>query len=146
MPDLNIKVRYSRELSDPELPCHEEHFTHGWMQWTIPAEQAGIVLVDCWAAWCRNCDEFAEEYRKASTKSPEVTFATLDTQDQKELREELGIQQIPSLIVFRDGVLLFKQPGSYPQAELEKIVAQAESLNMDEVRAALAAQENSTAA
>ena len=48
MPDLNIKVRYSRELSDPELPCHEEHFTHGWMQWTIPAEQAGIVLVDCW--------------------------------------------------------------------------------------------------
>jgi thioredoxin 1 len=109
----------------------------------------GIVLVDCWAPWCRNCDQFAEEYRKAANKHPAATFATLDTQEQKELRDQLGIQQIPSLIVFREGVLLFKQPGSFPQAELENIVAQAESLDMDEVRAELAAraaQEGSTAA
>jgi thioredoxin 1 len=98
----------------------------------------GIVLVDCWASWCRNCDGFAEAYRRAAERHPDHVFATLDTQEQKELRDSLGIRHIPSLLVYRDGVLLFKQAGSFDEATLDDIVAQARSLDMDLVRAELA--------
>lgn len=98
----------------------------------------GIVLVDCWAPWCRNCDDFAEAYRAAASRHPAHLFASLDTQDQKDLRSALEIQHIPSLMVFRDGVLLFKQPGSFDEAMLDDIIAQAESVDMEEVRAELA--------
>jgi thioredoxin 1 len=106
----------------------------------------GIVLIDCWAAWCRNCDEFAEEFRQAASKNTEQTFATLDTQEQKELRTRLGIHHIPSLIVYRDGILLFQQPGSFKREALADIVAQAESLDMDQVRAELNSSQATPAA
>jgi thioredoxin 1 len=98
----------------------------------------GIVLVDCWASWCANCDEFAGEYRKAAARHPEHVFATLDTQEQRELRSALGIRHIPSLMLYRDGVLLFNQPGSYDEKTLDDIIAQAESLDMEKVRSELA--------
>jgi thioredoxin 1 len=101
----------------------------------------GLVLVDCWASWCRNCDEFAEHYRRAAAKHPKHLFAKLDTQEQKELRSALGIQHIPSLLLYRDGLLLFNQPGSYDEAALDDIIAQAESLDMDRVRAEMASEE-----
>jgi thioredoxin 1 len=102
----------------------------------------GIVLVDCWASWCHNCKEFAESYRRTAARHPDHVFATLDTQEQKELRSALGIEHIPCLMVYRDGVLLLKQPGSFEEAGLDDIIAQAESLDMDTVRAELASMKN----
>jgi thioredoxin 1 len=101
---------------------------------------SGIVLVDCWAPWCRNCDEFAESYRKTAEKHPAQTFATLNTQDQKEVRKALGIQHVPALMVYRDGILLFQQPGSYDEKALGDIIAQADGLDMDMVRKELGAE------
>jgi len=100
---------------------------------------SGIVLVDCWAPWCRNCDDFAKSYRKAAEQHPSHTFATLNTQDQKDVRTTLGIQHVPSLLVYRDGVLLLQQPGSYDEAALSDIIAQAAALDMDMVRKELGA-------
>ena len=99
--------------------------------------EGGIVLVRCWASWCRNCDEDAEAYRRASEKHPKHVFAMLDTQQEKQICTALNIRHVPSLLLFRDGLLLFKQSGSYDEKALDDIVDQAESLNMDEVRAAL---------
>jgi thioredoxin 1 len=106
----------------------------------------GIVLVDCWAPWCRNCDEFAEAFRRAAAKHPAHQFATLNTQEQRELRSVLSIKHVPSLMVYRDGVLLFQQPGNYDEAMLDKIVAQAEGLDMALLRAELASQKDDSAA
>jgi thioredoxin 1 len=97
----------------------------------------GIVLIDCWAAWCGACERFGPAYERAAERHPEHVFAKLDTQAEKELVTELGIEHIPTLMLFRDGILLFKQPGSFEEDGLEDIVAQAESLDMDLVRAEL---------
>ena len=105
----------------------------------------GLVLVDCWAPWCRNCDEFAEAYRRAAAKHPGHLFATLNTQELRELLPTLGIQHIPSLLVYRDGLLLFNQPGSYDEATLDGIIAQAESVDMDLVRSEIASQTSDSA-
>lgn len=105
----------------------------------------GIVLVDCWASWCRNCDDFADAFRRSAFKHPDQVFGTLDTEDQKDLRNELGIEHIPSLLLYRDGVLLFKQPGSYDEATLDSIIAQAKSLDMNRVRAEMASMKGSGA-
>ena len=99
---------------------------------------SGIVLVDCWAPWCRNCDEFAESFRKAANKHTKHLFVKLNAQEQKELVRSLGIEHVPSLMLFRDGLLLFNRPGSYEEATLDDIVTQAESLDMDLVSAELA--------
>jgi thioredoxin 1 len=106
----------------------------------------GIVLVDCWAPWCRNCDEFAETYRRSAAKHPDHAFVTLNTSEQKDVRTALGIQHIPSLLVYRDGLLLFAQPGSYDEATLDDIIAQTEGLDMDTVRAEMASQGSESSA
>jgi thioredoxin 1 len=103
--------------------------------------QDGIVLVDCWAEWCRNCDEFAEAYGRVASRYPSHTFASLDTQKEKDLRGALGIQHIPSLMLFRDGLLLFNQPGNFDEATIGDVISQAESLDMDAVRAEIEASE-----
>ena len=105
----------------------------------------GVVLVDCWAPWCRNCDEFAEAYRRAAAQHPGHLFATLNTEEQKDLLPALGIQHIPSLLVYRDGLLLFNQPGSYDEATLDDIIAQAESLDMNLVLSEIASQTSDSA-
>lgn len=98
----------------------------------------GIVLVDCWAPWCRTCNDFAEAYSQAADRHSTHTFASLNTQDERELRESLDIQHLPSLIVFRDGVLLFQQPGNFSAESLDDIVEQTENVDMEMVRAELA--------
>jgi len=98
----------------------------------------GIVLVRGWASWCRNCDEFAEAFGRAAANHPDHVLATLDTQKEKDLRSALGIEHIPCLMVYRDGLLLFKQAGSYDENALNDIIAQAESIEMERVRAAMA--------
>lgn len=107
---------------------------------TVSAE--GITLIDCWASWCGACADFDPVYRRAAERHPEHTFAKLDTQSEKKLVKELGIEHIPSLLLYRDGILLFRQPGYYSEEQLEDIVQQAESLDMKEVRAHLAAEQN----
>ena len=98
--------------------------------------RAGIVLVDAWASWCGPCRSFAPVFESASERHSAHVFAKLDTQAQKDLRRRLGIEQIPSLLVYRDGVLLYHQPGSPPAEALDDLVAQAEAIDLDEVRAA----------
>jgi thioredoxin 1 len=94
----------------------------------------GIVLVDAWAPWCAPCRGFAPVFESASERHPEHVFAKLDTQAEKEIRERLGIQHIPSLLVYRDGILLYNDAGSPPGEALDELIVQAEALDMDEVR------------
>lgn len=100
-----------------------------------------IVVVDCWAAWCGACKDFTPVYERIAEKFPKHTFGKLDTQAEKNLVSKLGIEHIPTLLLYREGILLFKQPGYYDEAQMEDILQQAESLDMDVVRADIAAGE-----
>jgi len=95
----------------------------------------GVVLVDCWATWCKGCQDFESVFEEASKRHSEHTFAKLDTQAESELTQRLGVKHIPTLILFRDGILLLRQPGYVPAEGLDEIVDKAQSLDMDHVRA-----------
>ncbi len=108
--------------------------------------QAGIVLVDLWAPWCGPCRTFAPIFEKASERHPEVTFAKLNTEDERELGAALQVQAIPTLMLFRDGVLLLRQAGMLPGKALDELIGKANELNMDDVHAEIeAAQAKQTA-
>lgn len=100
----------------------------------------GIVMIDCWAEWCGACKTFNPVYERIAERYPDHTFVKLNTAIEKNLVEELGIKNIPTLMLFRDGVLLFQQPGYYEEDKLEDIIKQADTLDMDEVRAQIAAE------
>ena len=95
----------------------------------------GIVMIDCWADWCGACQSFAPVYKKIAKKYPSHVFAKIDATSEKELINSLDVKHIPALLLFRDGILLFKQSGYYEEDKLEDILRQAESLDMDEVKA-----------
>lgn len=112
--------------------------TASTFQPTVDAE--GIVLVDCWASWCAPCRMFAPVFSKASEKNPDITFAKLDTEAEHALAGRLGISAIPTLMIYRDGVLLFEDAGALPGRALDDLIAQARALDMDEVRRKVAEQ------
>ena len=99
------------------------------------AVRAGITLVDFWAAWCGPCRAFAPVFEQASTVHPEITFAKVDTEAEQSLAGAAQITSIPTLMAFRDGILVFRQAGALPAASLEQLIEQVKALDMDEVRA-----------
>ena len=104
-------------------------------------EKDGIVLLDWWAAWCGPCRMFAPTFEKASEKYPDVTFGKVDTEAQQELAGAFQIMSIPTLMVFRDRVLLYAQPGALPAEALDEIITKVKALDMDEVRKEISAHE-----
>ena len=99
-----------------------------------------IVLVDFWAEWCGPCKRFAPVFEASSDKHPDVVHAKVDTEDQRGLASAAQITSIPTLMAFREGILVYSQAGALPPADLENVVTAVKGLDMDEVRKKVAAQ------
>ena len=102
--------------------------------------KSGITLVDFWAEWCGPCRQFGPIFEAASEQHTDVTFAKVDTEAERELAGAAGITSIPTLMAFRDGVLVFSQPGALPAPALEQVITAVKALDMDEVHKHIAAQ------
>jgi thioredoxin 1 len=98
----------------------------------------GIVLVDFWAEWCGPCQMFAPIYEQVSAEHGDIVFGKVDTEAEQALAAGFGIRSIPTLMAFRDGVIVFAQPGALPQPALEELIGAVRALDMDEVRRSIA--------
>ena len=101
----------------------------------------GIVLVDFWATWCGPCRQFGPVFEEASEKHPDIVFGKIDTDDQQQLAMAAQITSIPTLMVFRDGIVVFRPSGALPLSALEDLISQVQNLDMDEVRKQIAEME-----
>ena len=103
----------------------------------------GITIVDFWASWCGPCKMFSPVFEESAEKNPDITHAKVDTEAEQGLAAALNIRSIPTLMLFRDGVLLFNQAGALPAHSLEEVLTAARALDMDEVRREIAEQDAS---
>ncbi len=101
-------------------------------------DRDGIVVVDFWAAWCGPCRRFAPVFERASEQHPDITFGKVDTEAERALAAAASISSIPTLMAFRDGVLVFSQPGALPAAALDQVVSAVRGLDMADIRRQLA--------
>lgn len=104
-------------------------------------KRGGILFIDFWADWCGPCKAFAPIFESTAAKHQDILFGKVDTDAHQELAGAFGIQAIPTLAIFRDGILLFSQAGAVPAAQLENLIQQTRALNMDDVRKEIAAHE-----
>jgi len=106
----------------------------------------GITFVDFWASWCGPCMRFGPIYEKASEANPDITFAKVDTEAEQDLAGALGISSIPTLMVFRDNVLVYREAGALPAPALDSLITQVRELDMDELKAKIAEEEAASGA
>ncbi|MBN1560643.1 thioredoxin [candidate division KSB1 bacterium] len=100
-----------------------------------------IVLIDFWAEWCGPCRMFGPTFEKVSEKHPDIAFTKVNTEKEQQLAALFGIQSIPTLAIFRDNIMIFKQPGALPESSLEEVIKQVRALDMDKIRAEVQAQQ-----
>ena len=114
--------------------------TKDTMESTI--EDNDIVIVDFWADWCGPCKSFAPTFEKASEEHPDIVFAKVDTEAEQELAGAFGIRSIPTLMIFRENVVLFNQAGALPPAALADVIGQVKALDMEAVHKEIAEQDS----